>query len=146
MDASDHFKADFSHQPTAPGRFVRLDDVAAVEFVEGLSFRPVLGEQSMANFVEFEPHTVAPVHAHVEEQVVVVLEGEFVFEIDGEARTMRPGDVAVIPPWVPHGAHTLDTRCREVDFFTPPRQNLIDHATAVRGTAEDVELEPQPRT
>jgi quercetin dioxygenase-like cupin family protein len=82
----------------------------------------------MANFVSFAPHTVAPTHVHEEEQIVVVLEGEFEFHIDGESRTMRPGDVAVIPPWVPHGAHTLESSCVEVDMFTPPRRTLLEHA------------------
>jgi quercetin dioxygenase-like cupin family protein len=41
---------------------------------------------------------------------------------------MRPGDVAVIPPWVPHGAHTLESSCVEVDMFTPPRRTLLEHA------------------
>jgi hypothetical protein len=25
----------------------------------------------------------------------------------------------VIPPWVPHGARTLESPCVEVDMFTP---------------------------
>jgi quercetin dioxygenase-like cupin family protein len=50
------------------------------------------------------------------------------FEIDGEVRVMRPGDVAVIPPWVPHGAKTTGTPCLEVDFFTPPRSTLLEQA------------------
>jgi quercetin dioxygenase-like cupin family protein len=70
------------------------------------------------------------VHVHEEEQIVIVLDGEFEFSIDGDVRTMRPGDVAVIPPWVPHGARTLDTRCTEVDVFTPPRRSLLQHAAA----------------
>jgi quercetin dioxygenase-like cupin family protein len=41
---------------------------------------------------------------------------------------MRPGDVAVIPPWVPHGARTLESSCFEVDMFTPPRRTLLEHA------------------
>ena len=82
----------------------------------------------MANFVSFAPHTVAPTHVHEEEQIVVVLEGEFEFQIDGESRTMRPGDVAVIPPWVPHGAQTRESSCIEVDMFTPPRRTLLEHA------------------
>ena len=108
-----------------------MADIDAVEFVPGLRFRPVLGERSMANFVSFEPDTVAPIHVHEEEQIVVVLEGEFEFEIDGELRTMRPGDVAVIPPWVPHGARTLASSCLEVDVFTPPRRTLVEHARAM---------------
>ncbi len=123
-----HFSNEAGGTPTAPGRFVDVGAIPPVEFVPGLEFRPVLGEKTMTNFVDFAPHTEAPVHVHEEEQIVVVLEGEFEFHIDGESRTLRPGDVAVIPPWVPHGAHTLESSCFEVDMFTPPRRTLLEHA------------------
>jgi len=126
-----HFSSEARGVPEGPGRFVKVADIDAVEFVPGLRFRPVLGERAMANFVSFEPNTVAPTHVHEEEQIVVVLEGELEFEIDGEVRTMRPGDVAVIPPWVRHGARTLESSCLEVDVFTPPRRTLVDHARAM---------------
>ena len=48
---------------------------------------------------------------------------------------MRPGDVAVIPPWVPHGARTLDSGCLELDVFTPPRTTLVEHIRATSGEA-----------
>ena len=112
-----------------------MDELTATEFVPGLGFRPVLGEHTMLNFVTFAEHTEAPRHIHEEEQIVLVLDGEFEFEIDGEVRTMRTGDVAVVPPWVPHGAHTKDTTCREVDVFNPPRKTLLEHARKQRGDA-----------
>jgi gentisate 1,2-dioxygenase len=99
-----------------------------VEYLPGLEFRPVLAEETMVNFVSFAPDTEAPRHAHREEQIVIVLEGEFEFEIDGEVRTMRVGDVAVIPPWVSHGARTRQQPCYEADVFNPPRETLLDHA------------------
>ena len=128
--SSAHFSTEAGGTPTAQGRYVEVAEVEPVEFVPGLEFRPVLGENTLTNFVRFEPHTEAPVHVHEEEQIVIVLEGEFEFSIDGDVRTMRPGDVAVVPPWVPHGARTLDTRCTEVDVFTPPRRSLLQHAAA----------------
>lgn len=123
-----HFSTEPGGTPTAPGRYVAVDDVEPVEFVTGLAFRPILGEGSLVNFVSFEPRTEAPMHVHVEEQFTIVLEGEFEFELDGDIRTMRAGDVAVIPPWVPHGARTKDTTCSEIDVFTPPRRSLLEHA------------------
>jgi quercetin dioxygenase-like cupin family protein len=128
-----HFSSKARGVPKGPGRFVTVDDIDAVEFVPGLQFRPVFGDKAMANFVSFAPHTVAPTHVHEEEQIVVVLQGEFEFQLDGESRTMRPGDVAVIPPWVPHGARTLDSSCQEVDVFAPPRKTLVEHARASAG-------------
>jgi len=116
--------------PTADGRFVDVNAVAPVEILPGLEFRPVLGDRTLTNFVRFAPHTEAPMHSHQEEQIVLVLEGEFEFEIDGNVRLMRAGDVAVIPSWVRHGARTKDASCFEVDFFNPPRSTMVDHATA----------------
>ncbi|MGH3494762.1 MAG: cupin domain-containing protein, partial [Sciscionella sp.] len=113
-----HFSTAGAGTPTAAGRFVDVDAIEAVEMVPGLNFRPVLGEGAIVNIVSFEPHTEAPLHSHVEEQIVVVTEGEFEFTIGGATRTMRAGDVAVIPPWVPHGARTEDAPCRELDVFT----------------------------
>jgi quercetin dioxygenase-like cupin family protein len=128
--SSAHFSTEAGGTPTAPGRYVEVAGVEPVEFVPGLEFRPVLGQNTLTNFVRFAPHTEAPVHVHEEEQIVIVLDGEFEFSIDGDVRTMRPGDVAVIPPWVPHGARTLDSGCTEVDVFTPPRRSLLEHAAA----------------
>lgn len=131
--SSPHFSTEAGGTPTAAGRYVEVAGVEPVEFVPGLEFRPVLGENTLTNFVRFEPHTEAPVHVHEEEQIVIVLDGEFEFSLDGDVRTMRPGDVAVIPPWVPHGARTLGSSCSEVDVFTPPRRSLLQHAAAQAG-------------
>lgn len=139
-DASSHFARDGAGVPTAPGRFVKISSIEPIELVEGLEFRPVLGEGTLTNFVSFQPHTTAPRHAHEEEQIVIVLEGEFEFEIDGQSRTLRAGDVAVVPPWVPHGAFTRDTSCLEVDVFNPPRHTLVDYALAQRRHADEVPL------
>jgi quercetin dioxygenase-like cupin family protein len=129
-----HFSTEAGGVPTAPGRYVDVEQIPPVEFVPGLVFRPVLGERTMVNFVSFEPHTEAPLHVHEEEQIVIVLEGEFEFELDGDVRLMRKGDVAVVPSWVPHGARTRDSSCVEADVFNPPRRSLLDHAAAVDET------------
>jgi len=126
--STSHFSTEAGGTPTAHGRFVDVNAIEPVEFVPGLEFRPVLGERTMTNFVRFAPQTEAPVHVHEEEQIVIVLEGEFDFEIDGEVRRMRAGDVAVVPPWVSHGAKTTDSGCLEVDVFNPPRKTLLEHA------------------
>ena len=127
--SSQHFSTDAGGTPTAAGRYVDVNAIESVEFVPGLGFRPVLGERTMVNFVSFAPNTEAPMHVHEEEQIVIVLEGEFEFELDGDVRTMRAGDVAVIPAWVPHGARTHDSSCREIDVFNPPRRSLLEHAS-----------------
>jgi quercetin dioxygenase-like cupin family protein len=135
MSQSIHFVTEAGGEPTAGGRYYSKADMPSLEFLPGLEFRPVMGEQSLANIVSFAPHTEAPMHTHVEEQIVIVLEGELEFNLDGEIKLMGPGDIAVIPSRVPHGARTLDTSCVEVDVFSPPRANLVEHAQ-----------KPEPRT
>jgi quercetin dioxygenase-like cupin family protein len=122
--------------PTAAGRFVDLaKDVDPVAFVPGLEFRHVLGESTMLMSVHFNPHTEAPVHAHDEEQITLVVEGELEFEIDGKVRQLSPGMVAVVPANVPHGARTRENSCQEYDVFNPPRKALLDLADAARKQA-----------
>ena len=131
-----HFSTEAGGTPTADGRFVDVSAIEPVEFVRGLAFQPVLGEKTLVNFVSFEPHSEAPMHVHEEEQVVVVTEGEFDFTIGDETRTMRAGDVAVVPSWVPHGAKTRETPCKEIDMFAPPRMTLVKHARSQQATGQ----------
>jgi len=142
-DAESHFSTEALGEPAGAGRYVKLDSISPVEFVPGLGFRPVLGQRTLTNFVSFAPGAVAPKHVHEEEQIVVILDGEMVFDLDGDIRTMRKGDVAVIPAWVPHGAWTVDTRCEELDVFCPPRQSLLKLAEAhAAAEAGDEAAEP----
>lgn len=136
-DAATHFTTKAQGEPTGSGRYVSVGSLAAVEFLPGLAFRPVLGERAMTNFVTFEPGTEAPRHVHEEEQIVIVLDGEMFFDLDGDVRTMHKGDVAVIPAWVPHGAWTTDSHCEEVDVFCPPRRSLLKLAAAQAATAAE---------
>src|SRR5262245_26236119 len=59
-DIADNYFARAEGTPDAPGRFVSVEaDTPRVEFLEGLAFNPVVGQQVMANFVRFAPHTEA---------------------------------------------------------------------------------------
>jgi quercetin dioxygenase-like cupin family protein len=114
-------------ESVAQGMWVDTNtEVEPIELVPGLVFRPVVGDKLAANIVHFEPYTEAPVHAHVEEQITLVLEGEFEFEVNGEKRLLTPGMAVVIPPSAPHGARTHASPCTELDLFHPPRQGLLD--------------------
>src|SRR5487761_834421 len=86
-DAASHFTTEPGGVPAGPGRYVNVDELTPVEFLPGLGFRPVLGQRAMTNFVSFEPGATAPRHVHEEEQIVIVLDGEFTFDLDGDVRT-----------------------------------------------------------
>ena len=153
-DAASHFTTEALGERGGIGRYVNVDTLELVEFLPGLGFRPVIGQRAMTNFVSFQPRTAAPPHVHEEEQIVIVLEGELTFDLDGDVRTMRRGDVAVVPSWVPHAAWTTDTRCLEIDVFCPPRQSLLElaeahatgtHAGAAKGPGEPAAGDPDQR-
>jgi mannose-6-phosphate isomerase-like protein (cupin superfamily) len=129
-DAANHFIVEPGGTPTAPGRYVDRTKIVPNGILPGLSFQPIIGSAALLNFVSYEPQAEAPMHTHEEEQIVLVLEGELLFNVNGHERLMRAGDVAVIPPWVPHGARTLDSTCVQVDFFAPPRPSLREQAEA----------------
>ena len=90
-DPDRYFAGDADSQAEAKGTWVRWNELDPLEMVPGLTFQPVLGDKLMANFVTFEPHTEAPVHWHDEEQITLVIDGEFEFEVAGETRIMRRG-------------------------------------------------------
>ena len=121
-----YFDESQSGTPTLPGRYVELGSERMIELIDGLQFRPVVGERALVNFVRYEPNVVVPRHAHEEEQFTFVVEGEFEFDLDGDVRLLRAGTVAVIPPWVPHAARTLDATCFQIDVFSPPRRGILD--------------------
>jgi unsaturated pyranuronate lyase len=65
-----------------------------------------------------------PRHSHVNEQVTMILKGclKFIFD-DGETE-VRPGQVLVIPPHVPHAAEAIEDTI-DIDVFTPRREDWI---------------------
>ena len=79
-DAGSYFAVDASLRPAGKGAYVEIERLPTVEFVDGLVFRPVVGEGLMVNFVRYRPHTEAPTHTHEEEQVTFVLDGEFDYD------------------------------------------------------------------
>jgi unsaturated pyranuronate lyase len=62
-------------------------------------------------------------HAHPEEEVWHVIEGEVVLVIDGTERALGPGAAAVVPPHVPHAARVTGG-CRVIVADFPRRDSL----------------------
>jgi quercetin dioxygenase-like cupin family protein len=113
--------------PDEAGRFVSIEEIQPVlKLAVGVTSQPLVGRNLLASFVRYDPDSIAPLHAHVEEQIFIMLEGEIELEISGERRLMRPGDAAVIPAWVPHSARSLSTRAYQLDVFSPPRKAMLE--------------------
>jgi quercetin dioxygenase-like cupin family protein len=102
--------------------FFKADDLPVTEMMEGVWRRAVYLDNVMLTFFDFEPGRVIPEHAHPHEQISFVLEGEMVFTLDGETRTLQAGEGATVPPNVPHGA-TFPGPARVVDAWHPVRED-----------------------
>lgn len=87
--------------------------------------RLVGGEQTFYRFSVVEETSPAgsavPPHFHNQtDEVIYVLEGEYEFEIGGQRRWARKGDVVVIPRRTPHSfRNPLDTPSKMLAIITP---------------------------
>jgi len=81
--------------------FASVDDLAPIALMDGIRVRAVDGERITLAVFELEPGMRMPEHRHPNEQVGVVLRGEFTFSVGGETRLRRTGDMWVIPAEVP---------------------------------------------
>jgi len=70
----------------------------------------------------YEPGSVFPEHSHPEEQITVVISGTIAFDIACRRIVVGPGEVAVIPPNVPHGATVVGTEVVETFNALSPRR------------------------
>ncbi len=114
-------------EPTEPGRIVTVEtELPGIDLTPGLRSHPLVGKKLLASFVRYQPNSVAPLHAHEEEQVFIVLEGELEITLGDEVRRVKAGDAALIPAWVPHSVRSLDQPAYQLDVFSPPRRALLE--------------------
>ena len=113
-------------------RFFRWADMPKETVTSQLSRRLVTGERMMLAHVYLDKGCIVPKHSHENEQLTYILEGALRFEIgeDGsEEIIVRAGEVLHIPSNVPHMAEALEDTL-DVDIFSPPRQDWLDHTDA----------------
>ncbi len=106
----------------------RIAELSEKEPFSGVRFRVIPGQHMTVSVVELAPGATVPEHAHPQEQVSTVLEGEMSLTLEGKTYTLRPGMVAVIPPQVPHAAQAGPQGARVMDVFSPPREDLVAQA------------------
>lgn len=102
--------------------FTSLSEIPSREIVPG--FRGKLIHTDNVTFAhwDIEAGSVLPEHAHIHEQITMLLEGQFELAVAGETRQLQPGAIAVIPGNVSHAGWAI-TACRIVDVFHPTRDD-----------------------
>lgn len=79
----------------------------------------------MLSLVEIEPNAVVEAHSHPHEQVGMVLEGQAIFFIGEEEKTLGKGDRYRIPGNVRHRVVALDQPVKALDIFYPIREDYL---------------------
>ncbi len=95
------------------------------ERMNPLFTRQVIHTQQMTIAqVNLAKGAVVPTHSHVNQQVTMLRSGSLLFEGNGERVVLKPGDVLVIPPDIPHRFEALEDSAA-TDLFTPAREDWI---------------------
>lgn len=100
---------------------IKLAEIVPKEIMPGYHGKLIHTQNMSLAFWEVEAGAKVPEHAHMNEQVMQVLEGKFEFTLDGITKTYEPGDLVIIPPQVPHSGLAL-TPCKLMDVFSPTRE------------------------
>lgn len=101
--------------------FLNLGDIKPKEIIEGYSARIINGDKMTVVYWEVKAGSPLPEHSHPQEQISNMLDGKYELTIDGEAKIMEPGDVALIPSNVTHSGKAI-TDCIIIDLFHPIRE------------------------
>ena len=103
--------------------FVDIESVPPIEIFPGVRIRTPYGRNLMLSYVEIEDGAVVSFHHHPHEQGGVVLSGRLELTIGSETRTLRPGEMYIIPPDTPHRAAAAGGRTVVMDVFSPVRED-----------------------
>lgn len=95
-----------------------------VKIWEGITATLYHSEQATFAHVTLEKGSEVQLHHHIHEQWTHVIEGELLFNLNGEEKLLTPGMTAFMPSDVPHSARAVTT-CKVIDCFLPVREDFV---------------------
>ena len=95
-----------------------------LELIPGARTRTCWGDQVLLSLVEIDANSEMPSHKHPHEQAGMLIEGELEMGIGGEVRTMKPGEMYIIPGNVEHYARCASTPAKVLDIFSSVREEF----------------------
>jgi quercetin dioxygenase-like cupin family protein len=104
--------------------FDKLEAVPEERITDKICRRVVSGNQGTMVYWRMKAGAHAAPHKHPHEQFVWMVKGAMEFRIGNEKRTMKPGDVAVIPGGVEHEGYFPEDS-EAIDFFAPVREDFL---------------------
>jgi unsaturated pyranuronate lyase len=104
--------------------FDKLTSVSEEQITDKIRRHVVSGTQGTMVYWRMKAGAHAAAQKHPHEQFVWMVKGTMDFRIGNEKRTMKPGDVAVIPGGVEHEwSFTEDSEV--IDCFAPVRADFL---------------------
>ena len=95
-----------------------------LELAPGVRTRTFWGERVLLSLVEIDTNSEVPNHTHPHEQAGIVVEGEMEMGIGGDVRTLRAGDMYIIPGNIEHYARCVGIGAKVLDIFSPVREEF----------------------
>ena len=106
-------------------KVVRQKDIDWKVVGEGIKMKVLsYGDNLMMTMVKFEKGTTAPMHSHPHEQISYILEGKFVYRMDGKEQILERGDSVYVPSNAKHNVTALEDGII-LDVFTPIRRDFL---------------------
>ncbi len=102
--------------------FIHLRDIQERDMVPGFAARFIHTGSMTFSYWNIKEGYSLPKHSHPHEQVTNIIRGTFEITVDGETRTIEPGDVVIIPPHAVHRGRSI-TDCYILDVFYPVRED-----------------------
>jgi quercetin dioxygenase-like cupin family protein len=102
--------------------FFEISELAVKPMLPGFTARMIHAGAMTISYWDVKAGASLPDHSHPHEQITTLLEGTFTMTGGGETKVLEAGQVAVIPPHVPHSAKS-QTDCRVIDVFSPVRED-----------------------
>lgn len=100
---------------------LKLSSIPTKEIMPGFHGKLVHSDYMSIAFWEVDKGAEVPEHAHMNEQIMHVMDGDFEFTLDGDTQIYSPGDIVIIAPHKKHSGRAL-TSCKLMDVFSPTRE------------------------
>ncbi len=105
--------------------FINFNNRKKVKIWDGITAYFFHSQQATFAHVTLQKDAEVLLHNHIHEQWTHVIEGEILFDIDGEQKLMTCGMTVFMSSNVPHSAKAI-TECKVIDCFLPVREDFVE--------------------
>ena len=105
--------------------FINFNEIKKIKIWEGVLGSMFHSAQATFAHITLQKGPEVGLHHHIHEQWTHVIEGEMLFNINGEEKLLTSGMAAFMPSNIPHSAKAV-TQCKVIDCFLPVREDFVE--------------------